>query len=137
MTKTEIFSFLKANPVCHVATVEDGKPHTRGLAMHKADKNGIIFQTWKMKDIHRQLTKNPETELCFNSKEAQVRISGQMELMEDLELKKEIEEKRPFMTPIIAKHGGYDSVAIYRLKSGKAHIWTMATNLDPKNYIDL
>lgn len=138
MTKAEILEAINANPTAYVATVEGNKPHVRGMGMHKADDTGIYFQAWKIKDIHKQIEKNPEVELCFNTKDGkQIRISGRFEIVEDLALKKEVEAKRPFMTPIIAAKGGYNVVAIYRLRKGKAQVWTMADNFAPKTYVEL
>jgi pyridoxamine 5'-phosphate oxidase len=137
MTRSEILAFINANPMCHVATIENNKPHVRALGMHKADESGIYFQVWKLKDIHNQLVKNPEVELCFNSPSAQVRISGKMELVEDMALKQECVGKRPFMKPIIESKGGWDIVAMYRMKKGKAFVWTRETNFDPKTYVDI
>jgi pyridoxamine 5'-phosphate oxidase len=138
MTKVEILAALNANPACYMATGEGKKPHVRGMGMVKADENGIIFQCWKIKDLHKQVVANPEVELCFNTKDGkQIRVSGRIEIVEDLAMKKEIEAKRTFMTPIIKANGGYDVVAIYRIKNGKAMVWTMAQNFDPKTYVEL
>ena len=137
MTKEEIIKIIKANPMSFMATVEGNKPHVRGMGIIDADENGIIIQTWTIKDIHQQVLKNPEIELCFNDMKAgiQVRVSGRAEIINDPEFKKKVVEKRPFMKPTVEKHG-LDVVALYRLK-GKATVWTMATNFDPKIYIDL
>lgn len=137
MTKAEILQALNENPTAYLATVEGDKPHVRCMGMYKADETGIYFQAWKIKDIHQQIVNNPNVELCFNTKDGkQIRISGKFEIVEDLEVKKAVEAQRPFMTPII-KEKGYDVVAVYRLRNGKATIWTMATNFEPKTYIDL
>ena len=55
MTKEEIYAFISANPASHVATVEGNKPHVRGILLYRADENGIVFHTGKMKDLHKQL----------------------------------------------------------------------------------
>jgi pyridoxamine 5'-phosphate oxidase len=137
MTKEEILKLIKANPMSFMATIEGNKPHVRGMGIYDADENGIIIQTWTIKDIHQQVLKNPEIELCFNDLKAgiQVRVSGRAEIINDPEFKKKVVAKRPFMKPTVEKHG-LDVVALYRLK-GKATVWTMATNFDPKTYIDL
>ena len=137
MTKDEILSLIKANRTCFMATVEDNKPHVRGIGIYNADENGIIIQTWKIKDIYQQITKNQEVELCFNDFKAgiQVRVSGRLEMIEDLALKQKVVADRPFMKPIVESKG-YDVVALFRLK-GKATVWTMAINFEPKTYVDL
>ena len=137
MDKAEIIAFLNANPSCHLATVEGNKPHVRGMLLYRADENGIIFQTGKMKDLHKQLSENPNVELCFNNYKdnIQIRVSGTVELVEDMDLKNEIIAKRQFLKPLIEK-AGYE-LAVYRLKKGVATIWTFETNLAPKAYIEL
>ncbi len=140
MNKNEIFAILNTNPAFHLATVEGNKPHVRGLLLYKADENGIIFHTGKMKDLHKQLTENPHIEMCFNNGNfgnlIQIRVSGTVELIEDLELKKEIVQKREFLKPWVDQMG-YEFLAVYRMKKGVAMVWTMTTNFAPKEFIEL
>ncbi len=140
MNKSEIFEFLNANPVFHLATVEANKPHVRGMLMYRAGENGIIFHTGKGKDLHKQLSSNPNVEMSFNNGKfedlIQIRISGSVELVEDLNLKKEIVQKREFLKPWVDQMG-YEPLAVYRLKNGVAIIWTMKTNFAPKELIQL
>jgi pyridoxamine 5'-phosphate oxidase len=107
VNKNEIFDFLNAYPVFHLATVEGNRPHVRGMLMYRADEQGIIFHTGKVKDLHRQLTENPHVEMCFNNGKfedlVQIRIGGAVELVEDLGLKKEIVQKRDFLKPWVDK----------------------------------
>ncbi|MFC1921076.1 pyridoxamine 5'-phosphate oxidase family protein [Chloroflexota bacterium] len=137
MTKTEILEIIKANPISYMATVEGNKPHVRAMGIYKADEDGIIIQTWTIKDIHQQVVNNPEIELCFNDTKsgAQVRVSGKAEIIKDMDYIKKVVEERAFMKPTVEAKG-YDVVALYRLK-GKATVWTRDKNFDPKEYIDL
>ena len=140
MNRKAIFDFLNANPAFHLATVEGGKPHVRGMFLYRADDQGVLFHTGKMKDLHRQLTRNPHVEMSFNNGKfdnlIQVRVSGAVELVEDLDLKKEIVQKQPFLKPWV-EQSGYDPPAVYRLKRGVATAWTFNTNLAPKEYLEL
>jgi len=140
MNKTEIFAFLSENPVFHLATIDDGRPRVRGMLLYRADENGIVFHTGKMKDLHRQLSENPNVEMSFNNGNydelIQVRVSGLVQLVEDLDLKKEIVEKREFLKTFVERLG-YEPLAVYRLKNGTATIWTMKTNLEPKKVVEL
>lgn len=138
MDKKEIFKFLNSNQVFYLATAEEDTPHVRAMMLYHADENGIIFHTGKTKDVHRQLQANPKVELCFNNFEvnAQVRIAGKVELVDDINLKKEIAQQRPFLKAWILDNG-YDMLSVYRLKSAVATVWTMEDNLTPKTYITL
>jgi len=138
MNKTEMMAFMKANPNCCVASVHGNKPHTRVLTMYRADENGIILQSDKRKDLYKQVLKNPEVEICFydTNKYVEVRVSGRMEVVEDLALKKELVEARPFEKPVIEKFG-YDTIVVYRLTHGKATAWSFTTEVEPKAWVDL
>ena len=129
MTKTEILEFINANPTCYLATSENNKPHVRGMRMYRADGKGIIFQTSNVKDLCKQLNENPHVELCFfnNEKNIQIRISGKATFVNDLDLKKEIVEKRPFLKPWVEKKG-FDMIVVFRIVDCVAHQWTMETN---------
>jgi pyridoxamine 5'-phosphate oxidase len=137
MTREEVFALIKANPIAWMATVEGDQPRVRAMGISKADEDGIIIQTWTIKDIHKQVVANPKMELCFNDLKGgtQVRVSGTAEIITDAAVKEKVVEERPFMKPTVEKHG-IDVVALYRLK-GKATVWTMAQNFDPKEYIEL
>ena len=137
MTKEEVFELIKANPIAWMATVEGDQPRVRAMGIPRADENGIIIQTWTIKDIHQQVVDNPKMELCFNDLKGgvQVRVSGTAEIIDDVAAKEKMVEDRPFMKPTVEEHG-IDVVALYRLK-GKATAWTMAQNFEPKEYIDL
>ena len=138
MTKKEVIEFAAKTPVFSLATTDGNRPRVRMMMLYRADENGIIFTTGRDKDINKQLQANPAVEMCFyNAAEGrQVRIEGVVEMLNDLKLKKQIVKDFPFLKPWVESHG-YDVMATYRLKSGKAVTWTMETNFDPKQYIQL
>jgi uncharacterized pyridoxamine 5'-phosphate oxidase family protein len=107
------------------------------LKLHKADETGIYFMVGKFKDVYRQLSLNPNVELCFSNQDFQVRISGQAENLDrDQDLKKEISEARPFIKPLVDKYG-YKYMAVFRVKNGLATTWSLETEMQPKTFIDL
>ncbi|MGC1402150.1 MAG: pyridoxamine 5'-phosphate oxidase family protein [Thermodesulfobacteriota bacterium] len=138
MTKIEILEFLNANPICFLATSENNRPHVRALGMVRAEEKGLLFQTVEGKDLPKQLQQNPVVEVCCYSRETnmQVRVQGKAALVDDLELKKEIIEKRPFLKPWVEKNG-FDPILVFRVVDCTALVWTMATNFAPKEYIPI
>jgi pyridoxamine 5'-phosphate oxidase len=134
--KKEILDFIKANPMVCMATVEGNKPHVRGMETFRADENGLIFYTGTSKDIYKQLVKNPEVELCYIKELMQVRLSGRLELLDDLAIKKEIVEARPFLKPVV-EQAGYETIGVMRFKKGKATTWSMKDMGAPKTFIDI
>ncbi len=136
MNKTEIFSFMNANKAFFLATCEGTQPRVRGLYLHKADENGIVFTTGKMRDLYKQLKINPAVELIFQKDNLAIRVTGVVTETDDLDLKNEIIAARPFMRPIIEKFG-FEPMAVFYVKNGVATPWTMETTMAPKTFIDL
>jgi uncharacterized pyridoxamine 5'-phosphate oxidase family protein len=144
MTRQEIIELIKNNPAFHLATMDGDQPRVRGMLLYKADETGIVFHSGTMKDVYKQIVNNPKVELCFNdfNKGIQVRVSGEMEIVNDNALKDEIYEhpSRGFLKPwraSLSQEDLYKSFVVFRLQGGKATIWTMETNLAPKEYIQL
>jgi len=138
MTKEEVLEFATKNPVCSLATIDGNQPRVRMIMLYRADENGIIFCTGRQKALNAQLQANPAVEMCFyNAEEGrQVRIEGKVDMLDDLELKKEIVEKFTFLKPWVESQG-YGVMVCYRLKNAKATTWTMETAFAPKQYIQL
>ena len=138
MNKAEILAFMNETHHCYLATVEGNRPRVRAMALFRADEDGIIIQTNNYKDVYKQISANPNVELCFHNDKRgmQVRVSGTFELLDDLEKKKEAVAERPILKKAVEK-AGYEAIVLYILKKGVAYAWTPATNFDPKNYIQL
>ena len=138
MTKQEIIEFINKNPTFSLATTEGNQPHVRTMMIYRADENGLIFATTTLKALFQQLQANPIVELCFYNQQefSQVRIEGSVEILDDMELKKQIVEDLPFLKPLIESKG-YDVLICYRIKDAKAIFWTMEKNFEPKQYIQL
>ena len=138
MNKEQVFEFVQKNPVFALATAGENVPHVRYMMLYRADENGLIFNTGENKDVHAQVQANPQVELCFINpeKNAQVRIDGTVEVLEDLALKKQVVNDFPFLKEWVDREG-YDVLITYCLKNGRATAWTMEENFKPKEYIQL
>ena len=138
MTRKEVIEFVAKNPVFSLATIDGKQPRVRMMMLYRADEKGLIFTTGRDKDVNKQLQANPAVEMCFFSADQgrQVRIEGRVEMLDDLKLKKQIVEAFPFLKPWVESQG-YDVMATYCLKKGKAVTWTMETNFEPKKHIPL
>jgi uncharacterized pyridoxamine 5'-phosphate oxidase family protein len=138
MTKEEIMTAVRANPVFYLATVENDTPRVRGMQTYAADERGILIQISSVKDVYKQLEKNPKVELCYSDKAsgAQIRVSGTAEFLEGQAVKEEVLKNRPFLKSLVAIHGE-DVIKVFRVAGAVASVWTMATNLAPKEYVTL
>lgn len=94
--------FANENPVSFLASIDDnGQPHVRGFLMWYADKTGFYFHTGTMKTVYKQLRANPKVEICFFNNKQQggvmMRLTGEVEFINDLNLKKKLLEDRQFL----------------------------------------
>ena len=144
MKKQQIYEIINSNPQFFLATADKDQPRVRGMFLYRADEEGIIFHTGIMKDVYRQIENNPKVELCFFDQKTgtQIRVEGELENVEDNNLKDEIANhpSRAFLKPWIESGGlkdFYKSFIVYRLKKGKAAIWTIKTNFDQKERTQL
>lgn len=124
MDKKEILEFITKNPTTYMATAEGNKPYVRAMGTYRADENGIIFSMQSNKEVYQQVVGNPETQLCYFADGVMVRVSGQMEPITDMDLKKEIAEARPFLKPGVEENG-WDYVGVFKVKNAKATIMDM------------
>ncbi len=131
--------FTNENKVCYLATTENGDPRVRALGFWFADETGFYFQTGAMKSLYKQLLSNPQVEACFYKAVSMtgkmLRIAGEIEFMEDLELKERVMQERPFLKNFgLTAHD--PNLIVFRLEHGHAHFWTMEDNLKPKQMIE-
>lgn len=138
MTKEEMIAFMNANPVMQLATVEEDKPRVRAILLFKADEKGIIFHTANTKDLYKQLMKNPNVEICFNSPDTQLRVTGVAHVDDDPKLREEIfaHPTRKFLQAW--KDMGIDNLlTVFRVTDCIGTTWTMQTNFNPKEYVEI
>ena len=57
------YEYLKANPVFHLATVDEGKGRVRPFGFVMKRNNLLYFCTNTTKDVYRQLVASPEIEI--------------------------------------------------------------------------
>lgn len=138
MNKKELFELMNANPAMHLATTDGDQARVRGMLLYRADADGIIFHTAASKDLYLQIMKNPKAEICFQTGETQIRVTGVLEEVTDDALKEEIfnHPSRAFLRAW-KEQGIEDMLRIFRMKNGSAVTWTMTDNFAPKKYIEL
>ncbi len=138
MSKEEILKFINCNLMCYFATSDNNQPHVRVLGAYRANNKGIVFQTWKKKDLYKQIEANPFVEICFfnQEKNIQIRVTGKVIISKDENLNDEIIEARPFIKPWIDEMGR-DALIVFTVVHCKAFFWNLEMNFTPKEYIKI
>jgi uncharacterized pyridoxamine 5'-phosphate oxidase family protein len=134
----DCIKFANETPVCYLATMDGNQPRVRALGFWFADEKGFYFQIGAMKDMYGQLQANRKVEACFwqpgEASGTMMRVAGEVEFLDNLELKKKVLEDRPFLKEfgMTFDHPG---LIIFRITNGEAYFWTMKTNFEPKKFI--
>jgi len=132
MTMQQYIDFATEHPVCSLATADGDQPRVRMFLLWRANENGFYFETFNPKDVYGQMKKNPKVEICFFNNESDLekaksmRITGEVEFLDDADLKKQLLEDWPFLLdaePVLE---------LFRVHSGEAFFWTMADILREK-----
>jgi pyridoxamine 5'-phosphate oxidase len=131
----ECIRFANENPVAWVATTSGDQPRVRPLQMWFADTTGFYFQTLMMKDLYKEIAKNPRIELGFwkagDGGGTVLRVAGSVEWMDDPDLKRRSFAERPFLAALGLVPESPE-LALFRLRKGEFYVWTAAMNLAPK-----
>jgi len=130
--------FANQNPVSFLSSTDGDQPRVRGMLLWFADKTGFYYNVGAVKEVYKQLKVNTKVEVCFfNAKSKsmdQMRVTGQVEFLNDLELKKKLVEARPFLKKWGLTPENPDLI-VFRVAKCKVHFWTIETNLQPKEYV--
>ena len=124
MEFVDCVKFANENPVAWLATVDGTQPRVRGMGMWYADETGFYFQTATMKDLVRQLQENGNVEFAFFKPDEMVgtmlRVSGEIEFLDDVEIKKKVLSDRPFLSEF-GLTAESPELVIFRVSKGEAH----------------
>ena len=134
----DYLKFANENPISFLATVEGNQPRARGFQLWYADKSGLYYSSAAAKDVIKQLKANPQVEVCFFSSKSkdmqQMRVTGTVEFVNDIEMKKKLLDARPFL-----KQAGLtpENPGLILLKVTKctAHFWTFSKAMEPKKSV--
>jgi len=138
----DCIQFAKENPICSIATIDGDQPRTRFLGLWRVDESGFYFQTETSKAFYSQLEKNPVMELCFplfslfkpgeeNAEETdltetvQMRVTGEAEILDDLELKTQCLNDRPFLAGVGIESPENPLLCLFRIAKGEILLWRL------------
>ena len=117
-----------------MATIDGKLPRVRPLALQFADERGFYFQTEPVKSFYKQIQANKHVELCFYDTEGGglgkvMRVNGEIEFVNDLELKGKLLQERPFFKALGIKKPDDPLFVLFRVNKGEAFFWTMDDNM--------
>ena len=83
----EVYEFLKNCGTYYLATVDGDQPRVRPFGTVDIFEGKLYIQTGKVKDVSKQLLKNPKAEICAFANGTWVRVAGELIPDERIEAK--------------------------------------------------
>ncbi len=90
--KLDFVRFFKENPVCYLATAENGKPSVRPVQLMFETEGKLYFCTANTKSMYKQMQTTPFVELATSSKDyvTTLRIGGEVKFSKDSSIKERV-----------------------------------------------
>lgn len=121
----------ESQATCTLCTNDGGQPRGRGMVPLWVKEDGIYFTTASSKNLYSQLLANSNVELCFVTLQPikHLRITGCVEFIEDIVLKTNALDERPFLKALGINTADDPNFILFRVGNGEAHFWTWEDNL--------
>ncbi len=94
-TVERVVEYLDKVHSYNLATVENGKPHVRVFGTALLYDGKLYIQSGKKKAIYKEILENPYAELCAWQGPEWMRVSGELVVDEDRDVKVAMLEKMP------------------------------------------
>lgn len=91
----EVYNFLKECGTYYLATVEGDQPRVRPFGTVDIFEDKLYIQTGKVKEVSKQIQKNPKAELCAFNGEKWLRVAGTLVSDERVEAKAHMLDSYP------------------------------------------
>lgn len=91
----EVWKFLKECGAYYLATDDNGQPRVRPFGTAEIFEGKLYIETGKVKDVYKQLVRNPKAEICAFKDGTWVRICGKLIPDDRVEAKKDMLDKNP------------------------------------------
>ena len=109
----EVLKFLKECGVYYLATVEDGKPRVRPFGTAEIFENHLYIQTGNIKDVFKQIMKNPNVEICAFKDGKWLRLRGVLKQDDRYEARKDMLDKNPMLRGMYDENDGNTEVLYF------------------------
>ena len=91
----KVCKFLEEADTYYLATVEGDQPRVRPFGTELVYDGKLYIQTGKVKDVSKQLQKNPKAEICAFANGTWVRVAGELIRDDRIEAKQHMLDAYP------------------------------------------
>ncbi|MEJ2246763.1 MAG: pyridoxamine 5'-phosphate oxidase family protein [Acidobacteriota bacterium] len=119
--------FLKANKVFHLATVDGTQARVRPFGFVMKRDNRLYMCTGKMKDVYKQMVKNPQIEVsAMGADNTWLRVTGSVAFDDSRETKMQAFEEAPMLLQIYRKGADDENYVTFYFTEAKAILYSFA-----------
>lgn len=93
----EVYDFLKKVGTYYLVTIEDNKPKVRPFGTVDIFENKLYIQTGKIKEVSKQIHRNPNVEICAFDGNKWLRLAGKLIADDRKEAKKHMLDAYPML----------------------------------------
>lgn len=110
----KVLEFLKNAETYYLATVEGDQPRVRPFGTIHIFEGKLYIQTGKVKDVSKQIHKNPKAEICAFKDGAWIRLAGTLVEDERIEAKASMLDAYPTLKGMYAADDGNTEVFYFK-----------------------
>ena len=114
----EVYDFLKDCGVYYLATVDGDKPRVRPFGTVDIFEDKLYIQMGKVKNVSKQIEKNPNVCICAFKDGKWLRLSGELVRDERVEAKKHMLDAYPHLRSMYDEHD--DNTEVLYFKNARA-----------------
>ena len=91
----EVYEFLKTSKVFYLGTVDNDKPRVRPFGALNIYNDKLYIQTGKVKDVSKQMSINPNVEICAMNNGKWIRIEAKVVSDDNIDAKISMLDNNP------------------------------------------
>ena len=110
----KVVQFLKDAQTYYLATVDGDQPRVRPFGTANVYDGKLYIQTGKVKDVSKQLHKNPKAEICAFKDGVWLRVAGELIEDDSFEARKAMLDAYPELRAMYSEDDGNTEVFYFK-----------------------
>ena len=125
----EVLDFLKKCGVYYLATVEWDQPRVRPFGTVNIFENKLYIQTWKNKNVSKQIQINPKVEISWTLGDQWIRVAWELVNDERIEAKKAMLDNYPELRGMYDENDTNTQVLYFKNATATIYSFTQAPKI--------
>ena len=118
----EVYEFLKNCGTFYIATIDNDKPRVRPFGVVNIFEDKLYIQTGKIKNVSKQIEKNPNVEICCFKDGIWLRLEGKLVRDDRREAKVSMLEANPMLKSMYSADD--DNTEVLYFENGKGTFYS-------------